>query len=100
MQVCIKIKFCLNSFCFFLVSFKFHSSLALHPEGSLVATGQVGKDPYICVWDSTTCETVSILKDAHQRGISCLSFNSVGTVSKVWLVVLNSALSSMSFVLS
>eukprot|EP00795_Rhopilema_esculentum_P003114 gene3114-1413_t len=54
-------------------------SLALHPEGTLVATGQVGKDPYICVWDSVTCETVSILKDAHQRGISCLTFNSVGT---------------------
>eukprot|EP00794_Sanderia_malayensis_P020047 gene20047-22014_t len=53
-------------------------SLAIHPEGNLVATGQVGKDPYICIWDTKTCETVSILKDAHQRGISCVTFNSVG----------------------
>lgn len=28
-------------------------SLSLHPDGKLVATGQVGKDPYICVWDTT-----------------------------------------------
>ncbi|EDO48487.1 predicted protein, partial [Nematostella vectensis] len=53
-------------------------SLALHPEKVLVATGQVGKDPYICVWDSHSTETVSILKDAHQRGITCLAFNPSG----------------------
>lgn len=53
-------------------------SLALHPEKQLVATGQVGKDPYICVWDSRTCQTVSIMKDTHQRGVTCLAFNSSG----------------------
>ena len=68
------------------LSFHHPFSLALHPEGTLVATGQVGKDPYICVWDSVTCETVSILKDAHQRGISCLTFNSVGTVNCSYLL--------------
>ena len=55
-------------------------SLSLHPDRNLVATGQVGKDPYICVWDTTNCKTISILKDNHQRGVACLSFNSVGTV--------------------
>ena len=55
-------------------------SLSLHPDGKLVATGQVGKDPYICVWDTTNCKTISILKDNHQRGVACLAFNSVGTV--------------------
>ncbi|PFX18604.1 Echinoderm microtubule-associated protein-like 6 [Stylophora pistillata] len=55
-------------------------SLALHPERQLVATGQVGKDPYVCVWDSKTCQTVSILKDAHQRGVTCLAFNNTGTL--------------------
>ena len=58
-------------------------SLALHPEKQLVATGQVGKDPYICVWDSRTCQTVSIMKDTHQRGVTCLAFNSSGTVRKI-----------------
>ena len=58
----------------------FFSSLAIHPEKEFVATGQVGKEPYICVWDSKTTETVSILKDAHQRGITCLAFNNTGNV--------------------
>jgi len=57
------------------------SSLALHPEGRLVATGQTGKEPYVCVWDSETCKTVSILKDSHQRGIACVAFSPTGTVS-------------------
>ncbi|MGH0182479.1 UNVERIFIED_CONTAM: hypothetical protein FKN15_009768 [Acipenser sinensis] len=50
-------------------------SLALHPEQVLVATGQVGKEPYICVWDSYTVQTVSILKDVHTHGIACLAFD-------------------------
>ncbi|KTG42430.1 hypothetical protein cypCar_00032632, partial [Cyprinus carpio] len=49
--------------------------LALHPERVLVATGQVGKEPYICVWDSYTVQTVSILKDMHTHGIACLAFD-------------------------
>uniref|UniRef100_A0A672QM47 EMAP like 5 n=1 Tax=Sinocyclocheilus grahami TaxID=75366 RepID=A0A672QM47_SINGR len=56
-------------------------SLALHPERVLVATGQVGKEPYICVWDSYTVQTVSILKDMHTHGISCLAFDLDGQVS-------------------
>uniref|UniRef100_A0A8C8VLX9 EMAP like 5 n=1 Tax=Pelusios castaneus TaxID=367368 RepID=A0A8C8VLX9_9SAUR len=50
-------------------------SLALHPERVLVATGQVGKEPYICVWDSYTVQTISILKDVHTHGIACLAFD-------------------------
>lgn len=56
-------------------------SLALHPERVLVATGQVGKEPYICVWDSYTVQTVSILKDTHTHGIACLAFDLDGQVS-------------------
>ncbi|KAF3844802.1 hypothetical protein F7725_007965 [Dissostichus mawsoni] len=52
--------------------------LALHPERVLVATGQVGKEPYICVWDSYTVQTVSILKDIHSHGIACLAFDLEG----------------------
>lgn len=55
-------------------------SLALHPERVLVATGQVGKEPYICVWDSYTTQTVSILKDVHTHGIACLAFDLEGQV--------------------
>ncbi|OXB55335.1 hypothetical protein ASZ78_002506 [Callipepla squamata] len=55
-------------------------SLALHPERVLVATGQVGKEPYICVWDSYTVQTVSVLKDVHTHGIACLAFDLDGQI--------------------
>uniref|UniRef100_UPI00398E636F echinoderm microtubule-associated protein-like 6 isoform X3 n=1 Tax=Pristiophorus japonicus TaxID=55135 RepID=UPI00398E636F len=53
-------------------------SLALHPERSLVATGQVGKEPYICIWDTYNVQMVSILKDIHTHGVACLAFDSDG----------------------
>ncbi len=46
-----------------------------------MATGQVGKDPYICVWNSMTVQTESILKDGHKQGIAALSFDKEGNVS-------------------
>ncbi|EPY88709.1 echinoderm microtubule-associated protein-like protein [Camelus ferus] len=52
--------------------------LALHPDKTLVATGQVGKEPYICIWDSYNVQTVSILKDVHTHGVACLAFDSDG----------------------
>lgn len=55
-------------------------SLALHPDKIQVATGQVGKDPYICVWDSYTLTTVSILRDVHTHGVACLAFDADGQV--------------------
>uniref|UniRef100_A0AAY4ASC1 Echinoderm microtubule-associated protein-like 6 n=1 Tax=Denticeps clupeoides TaxID=299321 RepID=A0AAY4ASC1_9TELE len=53
-------------------------SLALHPDKIQVATGQVGKDPFICVWDSYSLQTISILRDVHTHGIACLAFDSDG----------------------
>ena len=60
--------------------FIFHS-LALHPEKVLIATGQVGKEPFICVWNSMDVQTVSILKDGHKQGIAAMSFDKDGNVS-------------------
>ncbi|ESO87658.1 hypothetical protein LOTGIDRAFT_166239 [Lottia gigantea] len=54
-------------------------SLTLHPEKTLVATGQIGKKPYICVWDAATCETVSILKDGHEHGVAAMGFDKEGS---------------------
>ncbi|XP_038631944.1 echinoderm microtubule-associated protein-like 5 isoform X6 [Scyliorhinus canicula] len=53
-------------------------SLALHPERTFVATGQVGKEPHICVWDTYNVQTISILKDVHTHGIACLAFDHDG----------------------
>ena len=55
-------------------------SLAIHPDKIQVATGQVGKDPYICIWDTYAMQTVSILRDVHTHGIACLAFDSDGQV--------------------
>ncbi|KAK3093757.1 hypothetical protein FSP39_019782 [Pinctada imbricata] len=52
--------------------------LTLHPERTLVATGQTGKSPYICVWDSASMEMVSILKEGHQNGVAALGFDKEG----------------------
>ena len=56
-------------------------SLALHPQKNLVATGQIGKDPYICVWDSLSMQTVSLLKDGHSQGVAAVAFDREGNVS-------------------
>eukprot|EP00741_Cyanophora_paradoxa_P013197 tig00000178_g12749.t1 len=53
--------------------------LALHPAGNFVATGQVGKDPAIHVWDPDTMEVISTLKGAHARGVTCLAFSGDGS---------------------
>ena len=70
--------FCLLSIFPFFV---FFCSLTLHPDKLLVATGQIGKAPYICVWDSNSTDTVSILKDGHQNGVGAVGFDKEGNVS-------------------
>ncbi len=57
------------------------NSLTLHPDKSLVATGQIGKEPFICVWDPATVDTVSILQGGHERGVAALGFSGDGKVS-------------------
>lgn len=51
-----------------------HTSLNLHPNKHVAASGEVGKSPTIYVWDTRTLETRSILKDGHTHGVSAVSF--------------------------
>lgn len=44
----------------------------------LIATGQVGRDPAIHIWDTTSLESLSILKGGHERGICAVSFSADG----------------------
>ena len=53
-------------------------SLAIHPDGNICATGQVGDAPIIVVWDVNTQQTKSTLSGFHQGGVSLLQFNSDG----------------------
>ncbi len=57
------------------------SSIALHGDHCIVATGQVGDNPLICVWDTATLQTLSILHGTHTRGVANVSFG--GPDSKV-----------------
>ena len=76
------IRFSMDIYIYFAPLWNISScSLALHPEKRLVATGQIGKDPFICVWDSSTLKTESILQGEHQRGITALAFSGDGNVS-------------------
>eukprot|EP00002_Diphylleia_rotans_P034049 TRINITY_DN7287_c0_g2_i1.p1 TRINITY_DN7287_c0_g2~~TRINITY_DN7287_c0_g2_i1.p1 ORF type:complete len:2704 (-),score=538.32 TRINITY_DN7287_c0_g2_i1:170-8281(-) len=58
-------------------------SLAVHPEGRLIATGQVGKLPTICIWDTESMQLVSKIQKFHERGVCCLAFmqNGQGLIS-------------------
>ncbi|KAK7066468.1 Echinoderm microtubule-associated protein-like 5, partial [Halocaridina rubra] len=52
--------------------------LAVHPEGELVATGQLGKDATVHVWDALEQKIMALLKNGHTRGVSSVAFCSDG----------------------
>eukprot|EP00961_Rhodomonas_salina_P117884 1586509-Rhodomonas_salina.1 len=53
-------------------------SLAMHPGGSIVATAERALNPTIYIWDLSTLATVRELTDAHQGGVSAMSFSKDG----------------------
>uniref|UniRef100_A0A8C2DMI7 EMAP like 6 n=1 Tax=Cyprinus carpio TaxID=7962 RepID=A0A8C2DMI7_CYPCA len=59
-------------------------SLTVHPLKDYVATGQVGRDPAIHVWDIQTLKCLSLLKGQHQRGVCALEFTGQSTTSFTW----------------
>eukprot|EP00899_Mesostigma_viride_P008440 jgi/Mesvir1/17598/Mv08830-RA.1 len=52
--------------------------LDTHPTQSLAVTGQVGKEPSICVWDTVTMEKKAELKGFHQRAVVAIAFHPQG----------------------
>ncbi|XP_067091821.1 echinoderm microtubule-associated protein-like 6 [Osmerus mordax] len=52
--------------------------LTVHPLKDYAATGQVGRDPAIHVWDIQTLKCFSLLKGHHQRGVCALDFSADG----------------------
>ncbi|KAF2354174.1 WD40 repeat [Trinorchestia longiramus] len=51
------------------------TSLTVNQDGSLAATGQLGRDPSICVWGTQDTEAVSVLHDAHTTTVAALAFS-------------------------
>lgn len=55
--------------------------LAVNPrKASFVATGQVGEEPSIHVWNAKSLETISILSGVHTTGIGSIDFSNNGKV--------------------
>eukprot|EP00069_Balaena_mysticetus_P019095 bmy_11890T0 len=52
--------------------------LAIHPVKDYVATGQVGRDPSVHIWDTETIKPLSILKGYHQYGVCAVDFSADG----------------------
>ncbi|KAM7375782.1 hypothetical protein PAMP_005554 [Pampus punctatissimus] len=52
--------------------------LAIHPLKDFVATGQVGRDSSIHIWDTETLKPMSVLKGSHQLGVCALDFSADG----------------------
>ena len=52
-------------------------SLAIHPKGHMVASGEVGKKPKIVLWDANTGVTVRVIH-FHSRGVSNIVFSKCG----------------------
>eukprot|EP01029_Cantina_marsupialis_P023861 TRINITY_DN60145_c1_g2_i1.p1 TRINITY_DN60145_c1_g2~~TRINITY_DN60145_c1_g2_i1.p1 ORF type:complete len:2255 (-),score=740.92 TRINITY_DN60145_c1_g2_i1:196-6960(-) len=49
------------------------------PQRTLVATGEAGQRPKICIWDAVTGETCHVLKGFHKNGVKLLAFSPDGT---------------------
>jgi echinoderm microtubule-associated protein-like 6 len=51
--------------------------LTVHPDGHTVATGEIGKNPQIILWDANTGVTLQTIR-FHQRGVSHLQYTADG----------------------
>mmetsp|Transcript_15033 Transcript_15033/g.25736 ORF Transcript_15033/g.25736 Transcript_15033/m.25736 type:complete len:637 (+) Transcript_15033:128-2038(+) len=59
------------------------TSMAIHPNKNIVATGQIdpkgkAEKAYFIVWDVVTCKQISICKNFHDQGINALAFTRDG----------------------
>ena len=54
--------------------------LAIHPDGRLVATGQIGPKPTIFLWDSQTMQEIACLHGTLTKGVQRLAFSDDGSL--------------------
>lgn len=52
--------------------------LALHPDGKVAATGQIGPKPRLCIWDTTTMEQIAMITTPLTKGIKNIAFSPNG----------------------
>lgn len=55
------------------------TALSIHPNKEVIATGQVGKDPLICLWNATTMEFITSFKQGRDtRAVRSIGFSKSG----------------------
>eukprot|EP00742_Colponemidia_sp_Colp-10_P006323 GILJ01006777.1.p1 GENE.GILJ01006777.1~~GILJ01006777.1.p1 ORF type:complete len:2262 (-),score=409.36 GILJ01006777.1:195-6980(-) len=52
--------------------------LSIHPSGNFIATGQMGKNPAVHVWDTATCTVKATLQGFQQRAVRTVAFSPSG----------------------
>ena len=52
------------------------TAFACSNDGAIVATGQMGHESSIYVWDTKSCQTLSTIPDPQMKGVCCMSFSS------------------------
>ena len=58
-------------------------SMAVHPDGRTVASGQIGKRAKVLVWDAETKEVVTVLEGTASRAARHVAFSGDGAVVAV-----------------
>ncbi|KAJ4460444.1 putative microtubule-associated protein [Paratrimastix pyriformis] len=53
--------------------------LAANPAGTMIATGQSGKNPPIMLWDPATCQLVRTLAEGDVKGVNVVAFSDDGS---------------------
>lgn len=53
-------------------------SFALHPTKNIVATGEIGPKPLLCIWDATTLELIQSFNGPLKKGIQHLAWSKSG----------------------
>ena len=58
-------------------------SSCLHPQKYIVATGQMGKNAQICVWNTQGTIKLESLLQGHSEGVGAMNFNAKGDVKQI-----------------
>ena len=53
-------------------------SIAMHPNGRVCATGQIGPKPRLCIWDNVTMESKVLITTPLTKGVKHLAFSPDG----------------------
>ena len=65
-------------------------SSCLHPDRTIVATGQIGKNAQICVWNTQGIMKLESLLQGHTVGVGAMNFHADGEVHFIFIQTFHS----------